>query len=226
MQNAREKARESIKQYRTKKDSALRLVLRPEFAGKVEPGREYILLDDAIGQGGTVAELRFFIESNGGRVVNVSALTSGIFGNKLSIRNETVQKLKEKFGREKLEKFLNEFNTAGRIEALTEKEGRYILRQVSLDSLRNQIITDAQEADIRPSAWQVQTPLSRLASRATLPSGATKAQVETELRTFLKRGYERLIASGKLRVVQSVAELPGVAGVILQWLRPSNNSLR
>ncbi|MDH5297870.1 MAG: hypothetical protein OEV91_02520 [Desulfobulbaceae bacterium] len=41
-------------------------------------------------------------------------------------------------------------------------------------------------------------------------TGTTTAQVETELRTFLKRGYDKLTGSGKLRVVQSVAELPSV----------------
>lgn len=48
-----------------------------------------------------------------------------------------------------------------------------------------------------------------LFSKTTTKTGTTVAQVETELRTFLKRGYDKLTGSGKLRVVQSVAELPG-----------------
>jgi hypothetical protein len=137
---------------RTKKNEALRLAVRPEFDGKVEPGREYILIDDAIGQGGTISELRFYIESNGGRVINASALTAGIFGAKISIKSETVQKLVDRFGRKALEVFLYEFNTAGAIEALTEKEGRFILKQPSLDSLRNRILEAAQKGNIPPSA--------------------------------------------------------------------------
>lgn len=108
-------------------------------------------------------------------LISAATLTSGIFGNKLSINAATIKSLEEKFGREKLEQFLNEFNTAGRIEALTEKEGRFILRQLSLNSLRNRILTDAQEADISPSAWQVQTSFSRLASEAD-PSASTPPQ--------------------------------------------------
>jgi len=77
-------------------------------------------------------------------------------------RPDTTKKLEEKFGREKLERFLIEFNTAGRIEALTEKEGRFILRQLSLNSLRDRIFADASEANISPSAWQVQASFSRL----------------------------------------------------------------
>jgi hypothetical protein len=75
----------------------------------------------------------------------------------------SIFKLEEKFGREKLERSLDEFNTAGRIEALTEKEGRFILRQLSINSLRDRILADAQEANITPTAWQKQASLSRLA---------------------------------------------------------------
>jgi hypothetical protein len=40
-------------------------------------------------------------------------LTSGIFDAKNFIIRSTVKKLEDKFGREKLETFLKEFNTAG-----------------------------------------------------------------------------------------------------------------
>ena len=49
-----------------------------------------------------------------------SGLTAGIFGGKLSIKDDTVNKLKEKFRNEELEKFIPEFDIAGRVEALTE----------------------------------------------------------------------------------------------------------
>ena len=64
------------------------------------------------------------------KVINV-----GIFFKIPVAIERLITKLEEKFGREKLERFLKEFNTAGRIEALTEREGRFILRQLSLDAL-------------------------------------------------------------------------------------------
>jgi len=48
-----------------------------------------------------------------------------------------------------------------------------------------------------------------LYAKTTTPSGTTTDQVATELRTFLKRGYDKLTTSGKLRIVQSVDELRG-----------------
>lgn len=105
-------------------------------------------------------------------------MTSGIYGSKISIKSETVSKLKEKFGREKLEAFLDEFNTAGRIEALTEKEGRFILGQLSLDSLRNRILKEAREANISPAAWQKkQSPLQSVISNLQV-KGLTKRHAE------------------------------------------------
>jgi len=146
---------------RTVQSGALRLAVRPSFDGKVEKGRQYIVLDDALGQGGTSSELRHYIENNGGEVVYISALTAGIFGAKVSIKRGTITNLINAFGRKKLEDFLHEFNTAGTIEALTEKEGRKILgfRVQGLNALRNQIFKEAKEANVSPRAWQVQTPV-------------------------------------------------------------------
>ena len=56
-----------------------------------------------------------------------------------------------------MEDFLNEFNIAGRIEALAEKEGQKIVRQPSINSLRTSIIKEAQQANISPTTWEVQT---------------------------------------------------------------------
>jgi hypothetical protein len=47
------------------------------------------------------------------------------------------------------EEFLYEYNTAGSLEALTEKEGRTILGFPSLDALRDQIASSGSEAGIR-----------------------------------------------------------------------------
>jgi hypothetical protein len=42
-----------------------RLARPPIFDGEVVPGAEYVLLDDFVGQGGTLANLRGFIEARG-----------------------------------------------------------------------------------------------------------------------------------------------------------------
>jgi len=89
---------------------------------------------------------------------SISALTAGIFGARLSVKAETIVKLKEKFGYEEVESFIRKFNTAGRIEALTEKQAQRIFGSSSLESLRNRILEEAREAGISPSTWEVRRP--------------------------------------------------------------------
>ncbi len=56
--------------------------------------------------------------------------------NKIAPRNSTIERIKEKFGREETERFLKEYDIAGNLEALTEREASYILKFGSLDTLR------------------------------------------------------------------------------------------
>lgn len=85
-------------------------------------------------------------------------MTAGIHGAKLSVRDTTVSKLKEKFGNAEIQAFLTEFQIAADPESLTEREARFILRQRSLDSLRDRILAERQAPEdksgkgtIRPS---------------------------------------------------------------------------
>src|SRR3546814_1661169 len=51
--------------------------MRPAlFEGPVEAGRDYILVDDTLASGATMASMRAYVESHGGRVVAVTTLAS------------------------------------------------------------------------------------------------------------------------------------------------------
>jgi predicted DNA-binding protein len=129
-----------------KSKGAVRRLISPKiFTGPVEPGRKYILVDDFLAQGGTINELKNYIEGLGGNVVGVVALGQTKGGNVLAIRPETVKMLTKKFGRENLERFLREQNIAGEIEALTESQARAILRFKDLDTLRDRILQERSE---------------------------------------------------------------------------------
>jgi hypothetical protein len=53
----------------TKADGWHRLVTPAKFIGEVAPGLEFILVDDHVGFGGTLANLRGFIQVSGGSVL-------------------------------------------------------------------------------------------------------------------------------------------------------------
>ena len=61
-----------------------RLARQARFGGDVERDCEYVMVDDFIGQGGTLANLRGWIEEHGGKVVAAVALTGKPYSAKLS----------------------------------------------------------------------------------------------------------------------------------------------
>jgi hypothetical protein len=98
-------------------------------------------------------------------------LTSGIYGNKIKPDAQIIKKIEDKHGRQQTEEFLRKYNIAGKLEALTNKEARYIARQPSLDGLRDRILAAAQAADIDPAAWQEQGPVRGKVAPQKSPGG-------------------------------------------------------
>ena len=135
---------QSVRAHHTGKAAWYRMTHRPEFDGEVQSGREYIIVDDHLTMGGTVNELRSFIENGGGNVVEITSLTASQGSTTLSISQETIGKLNDKFGHEKLLEQLRSVNITGEIEALTESEGRYLLT-LSPNTLRDRIVEARQE---------------------------------------------------------------------------------
>lgn len=117
------------------KDGWYRLTHQPSFYGHVEAGRNYVLADDVLTMGGTLASLRGFIESKGGTVIGMTALASGGGGMKpIALSSDTQMKLNEHLGGA-LDGLLKTEVGYG-IECLTEAEGLFLLRCTSVDQFR------------------------------------------------------------------------------------------
>lgn len=113
---------------------------RPEFDGEVQPGRKYIIVDDVVARGGSLSELRHYIESRGGEVVEMTTMGYSQFGTKIALTKETKLALEQKYGYNELREFLKrEGIYGGEHAALTESEGRTLLRVGSLESAGNRI---------------------------------------------------------------------------------------
>ena len=124
------------------------LARQAEFEGKVTPGCEYVLVDDFVGMGGTLANLKGYIESQGGRVLAAVALTGRHDSAKLAPSPERLQKLREKHGTELENWWFEHF--AHHFDALTESEARYLARTETADTIRNRIAEAEQKGD-RPA---------------------------------------------------------------------------
>jgi hypothetical protein len=114
-----------------------RLAFQPTFAGEVLPGCSYLLVDDHVGLGGTLANLRGYIESEGGHVVLTTTLSASRRSEVLAPKPETLHALREKHG-EPLERYWQERFAFG-LDALTEAEAGYLLRTPSLDAVRDRM---------------------------------------------------------------------------------------
>lgn len=113
-----------------------RLATPALFAGAVMPGRTYWLADDFVGQGGTLANLRGYIESKGGRVVGYTALTGRSDSSVLGLNQTTLSALRKKHGT--LENWWQQQFGFG-FDRLTESEARYLLRAEDADTIRNRL---------------------------------------------------------------------------------------
>ena len=108
----------------TGSDRVGRFFRRARFDGEVEAGREYILVDDHVTMGGTLRDLKDYIESKGGKVVAVSTLTASAGSTKLRPTEEQIRQLNEKgITNEQLERA----GIADSFDGLTRSEAREIL---------------------------------------------------------------------------------------------------
>jgi hypothetical protein len=126
---------------RTGRDGAYRLASRAEFDGPVESGRDYLLVDDNITQGGTLAELRSYIERRCGTVVGATTLTGSRSSEILAPRGDTLDQLREKFPNLE-DKWKAAFGHD--FSGLTQGEATYLLRSRPADALGDRILAGRQ----------------------------------------------------------------------------------
>ena len=114
-----------------------RLARQARFDGDVEMGRQYIMVDDFIGQGGTLANLRGWVEKQGGKVVGAVGLTGKPYSAKLNPTKEQIHELRRKHGAEFEQWWRERFGHA--FDCLTQSEARYLARSPDVDTIRNRL---------------------------------------------------------------------------------------
>lgn len=122
-----------------------RLASPPLFEGQIVADQRYFLVDDFVGQGGTLANLRGHIVHHGGHVVGAACLTGRADSSKLALTLQTLEGLRHKHGPE-LEAWWVE--TCGYdFACLTESEARYLFRVEDADTVRARLAEERSERD-------------------------------------------------------------------------------
>jgi hypothetical protein len=128
-------------------DGFSRLARQAEFDGKIQSGAKYVMVDDFVGMGGTLANLRGHIETNGGKVLAAVALTGKPHSAKLRLTQNSLDELRSKHGTELENWWQERFDHA--FNALTESEARYLIRTPDATTIRDRIAA-AEQAGNRP----------------------------------------------------------------------------
>lgn len=118
-------------------DGFSRLARQPSFDGAIEIGSDYVMVDDFVGMGGTLANLRGYIASHGGRVLAAVVLTGKPHSAKLRLTPERLNELRMTHGAELEHWWEERFGHA--FDALTESEARYLVRTPDIATVRDRI---------------------------------------------------------------------------------------
>jgi hypothetical protein len=124
-----------------------RLVTPAAFEGRVTPGSRYVLVDDHVGLGGTLANLKGYVEAHGGEVIAMTTLTESREARHIALQSNTLDMLRERHG-EELENLWQEQFGHG-LDCLTNVEGGILGREPTVESIRNRLAQAAVEARVR-----------------------------------------------------------------------------
>lgn len=114
-----------------------RLVTPAAFEGRVFRGAEYVLVDDHVGLGGTLANLKGYVERGGGRVVAMTTLTESPGARLIALQTDTRNVLNERHG-EALNELWKEQLGHG-LDCLTNVEGGVLGREQTVDAIRDRL---------------------------------------------------------------------------------------
>jgi hypoxanthine-guanine phosphoribosyltransferase len=128
-----------------------RFVTPAAFGGRVLRGAQYVLVDDHVGMGGTLANLKGFLETNGGQVVGMTTLSESRDARQIALRPDVRDMLREKHG----EEFENlwQWQFGHGVDALTNVEAGILCREQSIETIRNrlaQAVLEARERGLAP----------------------------------------------------------------------------
>jgi Phosphoribosyl transferase domain len=114
-----------------------RLAHQAQFVGTVIPGRHYFLVDDFVGQGGTLANLIGFVRSSGGLVLGATVLTGKPCSAKLAPDLASIAALRNRYGQEFEDWWRQRFGFG--VDCLTRSEARYLEKSADAETVRDRL---------------------------------------------------------------------------------------
>jgi hypothetical protein len=120
-----------------------RMARQAVFAGEIVPGKKYLIIDDFIGQGGTITNLRGHILQQGGVVIGATVLTGKDYSAILGLDLNKLVDLRRQHG--KIEDWWRQRFGFG-FDCLTASEARYLSNTATSETIRARIEAADAEA--------------------------------------------------------------------------------
>lgn len=169
---------------RTGTDANHRLAFNPSFEGEVKTGQAYLIIDDTLLMGGTIASLRGYIENRGGRVVGVSVMDAQEGAVDIAVKPKMLAAIENKHG-PSMNQFWQETFGYG-IDKLTQSEAGHLRRAASVDEIRDRLVKARHEGIER---------LDRQGVGTSLRSERGESAQRTEVSSALEQNYRETLAS-------------------------------
>ncbi len=123
--------------FRTGSGADHRLAFNPTFSGPVEKGGDYLIVDDTLAMGGTLASLRGYIENQGGHVCLAAVATAHEGALDMKVKPGMLQGIENKHGTAMNDYWQEEFGYG--IDQLTQGEAGHLKAATSVDAIRTRI---------------------------------------------------------------------------------------
>jgi hypothetical protein len=117
-------------------DGIARMAKQACFTGSLTSGQACLIVDDFIGQGGTIANLRGYIMQQGGTVIGATVLTGKEYSAHVTLDDRQLDELRGKHGQ--LEQWWRERFGFG-FDCLTASEARYLGKIRTHEEIRARI---------------------------------------------------------------------------------------
>ena len=227
------------KVYRTNSGSDHRLAFNPSYTGPIVEDRAYLIVDDTLTMGGTLASLRGYVENRGGKVLGASVMTAHIGALDMAVKPKMLAAINEKHGPAMDHFWKEEFGHG--IDRLTQGEAGHLKAAASVDAIRDRIAAarhagveqlDARRAATATSPYQVtgsrdpEEGLEELAveiereQQALLETAPIELAYQEALESYVQAKHDQveriedkiegLIDQQQVRLQQTLANQPGM----------------
>jgi hypothetical protein len=132
------------KAYRTGSGADHRLAVHPEFDGQLTSDADYIIIDDTMTTGGTLADLRGFVQEQGGKVIGMAALVAHPGAVGIAIKPGMLADILARHPPQDASLGMDDFWRAEYghgIACLTQGEAGHLRAARSVDAIRDRLLT-------------------------------------------------------------------------------------